>query len=447
MTDTGAAASGPSSGHRLIAAEQRGLRIAVGCRTLALGAAATWWITAGLAYGLDLSLWAIGILLGMTVFGVATVLLIGTRFDRWWLKYTIYAVDILAVCAVFALVPLRTDADIPQIIAFRVYGIYFLFPLIAMACLTLSWRLVLWSGFVAVIGWWAAFLFVVGDMDRRLNWSDFPDQAGRADYEAIFLSMDFVGQGNRIIESGVLFMAATILALAVARARNVFFAQLRAETEREQERQARERIELTFGRYVPEAIAARLIDDDAALAPQMRSGVVLVMDIAGFTRFAEGRPPSEVIERLNGFLAGAADIVSERNGVVIQFTGDGLLATFNTPLEIELPERAAFDAAGVLVDFARSGGFAIRIGLAAGPVAAGSIGSAARQAFTVYGDTVNRAARLEALGKDLRAPIVLVEACATALPDRNAIAAAGAHRLQGLSDPVEVWTSDAQAKR
>jgi class 3 adenylate cyclase len=427
------------SGHRLVAAERQGLRLAVLCRTIAVAIASAWWIGFAVYFGISISPWAIIILLGMVAFGIATILLIGTPFDRRWLKFVIYTVDILGVCAMFAFVPVRSGEDVPQIIAFRAYGIHFLFPLIALACLSLSWRLVLWSGVITAVGWWAAFLYVIADMDRWLGWSDFPADANRADYQAIFLSMDFVGFGNRAIESGTLFIAASILSLAVFRARRVFFAQIQAETERGAERRKRERIGSVLGRYVPEAIANRLIDDEAVLAPQERHAVVLVMDVAKFTDFAANRPPFEVIDKLNGFLSRAASTVSQHDGVVIQFTGDGLLATFNTPIEITAPEQAALAAAHLLVDVAQDAGFNIRIGLAAGTVAAGSVGSSHRQAYTVYGDTVNRAARLESLAKQLDTAIVLDAECAKAIGDRESIASAGAHKIRGMPEPIDVW--------
>ncbi|MBO6757807.1 MAG: adenylate/guanylate cyclase domain-containing protein [Roseibium sp.] len=443
MTNAPAPAGPPAPGEaeRLVRAERTGLKLAVLCRTVAIGLSALWWIGSGLLVGAEISPAAIGILSGLTVFGVAAYLSIGTRFDHWWLKFAIYTLDILAVCAVFAFVPLRTSSDVPQIIAFRAYGIYFLFPLIAMACLSLSWRLVLWCGFVAVAGWAAAYWSVIRAMPRRIEWRDFPANAGAADYEALFLSIDFAGTGNRIVEAGMLFAAAAILALAVYRARRVFFAQVRAEHDRENERAARERATSVLGKYVPEAVALRLVDDTAALAPQEVPGVILVADIAGFSNYAAGRPPTEVIARLNDFLGQAASCVSDHDGAVILFTGDGLLASFNTPIPLEDPQQAAFSAARSMVDIAQAAGFGLRVGLAFGPIAAGSVGSSDRQTFTVYGDTVNRAARLETMGKTLQAAIVLDAAMAGAL-NGEPLRPAGSHTLKGVPGTAELWTAD-----
>ncbi len=430
-----------SSEHRLLAAERQGLRLAILCRTLAIAAAFVWFVGGSHSAGYTPSPWGIAALLALLAFGIATLAVIGTRFDRWWLKYAIYAADILGICALFAIVPVSRAAEVPQIVAFRAYGIYYLFPIIALACLSLSWRLVLWSGAVAVFGWWTAFVIIVSGMSHRLSWGDMPEGASREDYETIFLSIDFVGVGNRVEETGFLLIAALTLALAVYRARRVFFAQIAAEAEREAERATRERIALTLGRYVPEAIATRLIEDEAALAPQVRHGAALVMDIRDFTAFSATRDPEDVIASLNTFLADCADAVSAHDGVVISFTGDGLLATFNTPLDITDPERAAIGAARALREHATTAGFAIRVGLAAGPIAAGSVGSSQRQAFTVYGDTVNRAARLEALAKGLGETILVDETIATALAQSQELRSVGSHEVKGIAGPVAVWAT------
>ncbi len=426
--------------NRLLQAERKGLRLAILCRTLVVFVGFVWFLGVALGTGRTPSSAGLAAFFAFTAFGVLAFAVIGTRYDRWWLKYALYAADILGLCVLFAIVPLLRDAEVPRIFGYRAYGIYYLLPLLAMACLSLSWRLVAWSGLMVVVGWWSAFLYAISDMERRLSWGDLQPGASAQDYQDLTLSPDFIGTGNRIEETAFVFIASLILALAVYRARRVFFAQLAAEAEREAERATRERITQTLGRYLPEAIASRLIADESALAPHKRHGAVLIMDIRDFTVFAADRDPQEVIATLNGFLADCADLVSAEQGVVVSFTGDGLLAVFNAPLELDDPEAAALRAAKALAAHADTTRFGIRVGLAAGPVAAGSVGSAKRRAFTVYGDTVNRAARLEALAKSLGVAVLMDETVAKAAPDSEALRPQGAQQLRGLAVAVPVWS-------
>lgn len=430
---------------RLTRAEQDGLRLAILCRTLALAVMLAWFVFATLAVGNTPRPWGMTALGLFVVIGAAYYFIIGTHLDRPWVKYLIYAVDMLGLCALFVLIPVSRAAEVPQIIAFRAYGIYYLLPPIALACLSLSWGLVAWTGVVACIGWWAAFAVVVGGMDRTLSWGDVPQNATRADYETVFLSIDFIGVGNRVEETGFLLMAALVLSLAVYRARRVFLAQVAAEAEREREREGRERTTRILGRYVPETIARRLVANEAGLEPQVRQGAALVLDIEGFSGYAAGRDPRTVIETLNRFLADCADAVSRCDGVVITYLGDGLLATFNTPIDVQRPGRRALDAAGDLLALSRERRydgqhFRIRIGIASGAIASGSVGSSARQAFTVYGDTVNRAARLEQLNKTTGTQLLLDPETANALGAEVDLQSQGRHTLRGRDAPVEVWS-------
>lgn len=106
-------ASSPLSAGRLREAERRGLRLAILCRTVAVGAAAVWVVASSLSAGYWPSAWGLVALVAFTAFGIGHLAVIGTRFDRWWLKYLIAAADILVVCAVFAFVPVSRGAEVP----------------------------------------------------------------------------------------------------------------------------------------------------------------------------------------------------------------------------------------------------------------------------------------------------------------------------------------------
>lgn len=425
---------------RLVAAERAGLRLAIALRTAVLGIFLVWVLAVG-----DQETRRVGIvLLGCFVgSGIAYLPVIGTRYDRWWLKYAIYSTDLLVLTALFAVVPLSGAGDVPQIIAFRAYGAYYLLLPIALSTLALSPRFVVWTGLVACAGWWAAWGWVVAGMERAVSWSDLPPLASEADYLAVFLSPDFIGVGNRVEETAFTFAAAVILAVAVHRARRVFIAQIVSDKERAQ-------VTRILGQFVPEAVARRIVEDDRALAPQRRRATILCLDIAGFTTIAETMPPEDVIAMLNGFLADANDVVSAAGGVVIDFVGDGFLAAFGTPLVIPSTEQMALKAAEgliAMVDDKPYGGrtLKIRIGLATGEVAAGSVGGERRQAFTIYGDTVNLAARLQELNKRFDTRVLLDADTALKTDAVSDLRAVGSHAIRGRSATVDLFAFEPRA--
>lgn len=440
MTDGTVTNYAEESAKRLEQAEQQGLRLAIACRTIITGCAFLWYGAAPFLFdGFEPRFVAIAVLLGFTAIGIAHLFVIGTRFDRWWMKYAVYTLDSLAICATFALVPISRAEDIPQIIAFRAYGIYFLFPLLAVTCLSLSWRLVIWTGLVCVLGWWCAFFWAVSGMESTLSWADIPAEATRADYEQIFLSLAFIGRGNRIEETAMLLFATLALAVAVYRARAVFFAQVAADVEWHRERTLRAKVSDLLGKYVPEDIAKRLIADDAPLRPQRSNGVALVMDIADFTQFSAQHEPEIVIRKLDDFMAEATSGISAEGGIVMTYLGDGFLVTFNAPVNCENPQDAALRAAQRLLKVALNQGFAVRIGIATGDLVTGTIGSDTRQSFTVYGDAVNLAARLEAHAKDAAVPIVLDAPTFEALSSSAASIHLGAAEIRGYSTKVDLY--------
>ena len=422
---------------RLYAAEARGLRLAILCRTLAVLACAIWFFLSYQSIGQLPRGWGVFGLAMFVIIGAAYYPLIGSRRDRPWVKYIIYTLDVLLLCALFVVIPVSAADKVPQIIAFRAYGIYYLLPFLGLACLSMSWGLVAWTGTVIAAGWWGAFWYVISGMEQTLSWGDLPSGPTASDYERIFLSPDFISIGGRVEETGFVLITAFILSLAVYRVRQVFFAQVQAED-------AREKVSRTLGQYVPETIARRLLDSEGALEPQVRVGSVLIVDIEKFSDFANSREPHQVITTLNEFLAACADEVSKCDGVVVSYLGDGLLATFNTPIDVPNPADSALTAARALIVMSEARQFSgenfrLRAGIATGEIAAGIVGSSSRQAFTVYGETVNRAARLEQLNKQTRSRILMDKETREHLEVGNGIRPAGEHRVQGLAEPLAVW--------
>jgi class 3 adenylate cyclase len=174
----------------------------------------------------------------------------------------------------------------------------------------------------------------------------------------------------------------------------------------------REMIRGLFGRFVPEKIAAELIKTKGALEPIATHGTVLFADIEGFTSMTERLGPSAVVHVLNEYFSAASKIIEAHRGVITQFQGDAIIAVYNVPVR---DPRDAFHAVSTAMELLREVSectyagerLKIRIGISTGEVLAGNVGSVGRLTYTVHGDTVNLAARLEAMNKKLGTRILI----------------------------------------
>jgi len=176
----------------------------------------------------------------------------------------------------------------------------------------------------------------------------------------------------------------------------------------------RERLRDAFGVYLDPTVAEHVMrEDGAAQHGQEREVTVLFVDIRGFTAFAERASPREVVRRLNEFYELVVPILQRHGGHVDSFIGDGLLGVFGAP--DRLPDHAdrALAAALEMVGSVRAryrDMLRIGIGVNTGRVVAGTIGGGGRLEFTVIGDVVNTASRVEALTRDTGDDILITAA-------------------------------------
>jgi len=216
----------------------------------------------------------------------------------------------------------------------------------------------------------------------------------------------------------------------------------------------RERILQAFGRVVEPAVRDRLLSGELQEGGEERTATVLFCDLRGFTALAEHTPPAELVRTLNEFFAAMTPCVRECGGFVDKFIGDALLGVFGL-LDVD-GEVAVADGAGAAVRCAlalraRLGelnawrvatgrpALAFKIGVHTGRVVAGTIGAADRHEYTIVGDTVNVAARLEQLAAEAGHDVLVSEET-WVLAGRNGEEgrAAGEVVLRGRHAPVRV---------
>ena len=211
----------------------------------------------------------------------------------------------------------------------------------------------------------------------------------------------------------------------------------------------REKIRETFGRYVDESVAATILRRQGEASGEIGEATILFTDIVGFTTIAEYFAPTELVAALNQYLETVLEPIRAHGGVVNTFIGDGLFASFNMPLACPDHACAAVQAA---IDIQRATGgrtfgdygvaLATRVGISTGPVIGGSVGAGQRMSYTLLGDTVNLAARLEALNKEHGTRILVSQSTRDACAERFAFTPLGTVAVRGRSEQIAVFTPD-----
>ncbi|MCB2100820.1 MAG: adenylate/guanylate cyclase domain-containing protein [Rhodobacterales bacterium] len=207
----------------------------------------------------------------------------------------------------------------------------------------------------------------------------------------------------------------------------------------------RERIRTLFGQYVPRAIAQTLIqDDDGWLEAQAAEATVLFVDMEGFTALSERLTPDRLVKVLNAYFSVLVDILERHGGVVTQFQGDAILAIFNVPAPVpDHADQAVAAGCGILRQVAAAPiegeWLNCRVGINTGPVVAGSVGAEGRLIYTVHGDAVNQAARLEQMNKELGTRLLVSQSTAR-LVQNCLLREVGTVGIRGKTHPVVVFS-------
>lgn len=212
----------------------------------------------------------------------------------------------------------------------------------------------------------------------------------------------------------------------------------------------RQRLQAAFGTYVDPTLAARLLEQgDDVFTGERREVTVMFIDIRDFTPYAEANTAEDTVARLNTLFEIVVPAVVDAGGHVNKFLGDGALAVFGAPNDLADHADAAVAAAlqiQHLVNERFGNELRIGIGINTGLVIAGTIGGAGKLEFTLIGDTVNIAARVEQLTKTTGDTILLTQQCieASAFPPLGLIDR-GFHVLKGKSAPMRVFGLNQEA--
>ncbi len=295
--------------------------------------------------------------------------------------------------------------------------LYFLF--IILSTLRLDFKLSAFTGAVAAVE-----LFALAMVILHLEWrSEDPD----------------FSIGYHLTRSAVLLAAGLLAGYVGATIKSHFRRALAAAS-------ARDEVTNLFGQHVSPQVVERLLAIGAAELSEMRRVCVMFVDIRSFTAAARTRKPAEVVARLDAVFEILVDVVDRHNGIVNKFLGDGLLAIFGAPIEDPLEAANAVAAAREMLsamDASNAGDpwpIRLGIGIHIGQAVAGTVGSPRRKEYTVIGDTVNLASRLESLNKEVGSQLVVSDAVREAAGDAVGKALAlGPIPVRGYAEPVTVW--------
>jgi adenylate cyclase len=204
----------------------------------------------------------------------------------------------------------------------------------------------------------------------------------------------------------------------------------------------RERLREAFATYLDEEVARHIISEDYDPAGAEVEVSLLFCDVRGFTKEAAESSAHQIVSRLNELFEVLVPIIARHRGHVDQFIGDGLMAVFGAPDRVpDHADRAVQCAVEIArtVNSRRPGGFEIGIGVNSGKVVAGSIGGAGRLSFSVIGDAVNAAARVETITRETGDPVLITEETRVLLSETIEVQARGEHELKGFGRTVTLF--------
>lgn len=307
---------------------------------------------------------------------------------------------------------------------------YFIF--LILSTLRLDWRVSLFIGLSACVQYIAAAwvaIYWIGEGTDMSEMSTFEFYAEHVD------------------KGIILFLAGGLLALVTRQIKKRVHHSFQASEERN-------KIVNMFGQHVTPAVVNKLLEQKKELASETRDVTVMFLDIRQFTHFSEKHSPTEVFTYLNTLFEFMIEIVNQNHGIINKFLGDGFMAVFGAPLSTDRDSDYALKVGldilyqtHAYMEQQKIPPTQIGIGLHTGKAVTGNLGSSLRKEYTVIGDTVNLASRLESLTKFYRSQFLISSQLHGNLKNTSDLFAREMDLVlvQGKEEPVkimEVFNSD-----
>lgn len=242
------------------------------------------------------------------------------------------------------------------------------------------------------------------------------------------------------VKAGFILLSAAIAAFVAVQLRKRVMHVIDAMRQKQE-------LETLFGEHVSQEVVQKLVASKGDNLAEIRHITALFLDIRSFTTFSESRSAHEVYTELNKLLGFMIDIVHEHSGIINKFLGDGFLAVFGAPLDdnshavnaVKTAQRISDElkrqtASGDVVNLG------IGIGIHSGEALTGNVGSNKRKEYTVIGDVINVASRIEQLNKQFKSEILVSEEVVAAGGHGVNFTERGEVPVKGREKPVRVFS-------
>ena len=305
----------------------------------------------------------------------------------------------------------------------------YVFIFIALRALRFEPRFIILSGAAAGVGWLILVLYVI--------WSVPGDTMITRNY-VTYLTSNAILIGAEVDKILSIAFVTVVLAVAIVRAQRVLNRAVLETTAAED-----------LSRFVSAEVADRITSADRAIQPgdgESKVATVLFTDIEGFSTISEKLSPQELAQTLNDYFAATSAVIDRYGGVITQFEGDAMLITYNA---VTADEDHALNAVRTAIGiqeavngrtFGNGATLKTRCGINTGDTVIGAIGAKDRLVFTVHGDSVNIAARLEQLNKEYGIYILVGENTVAACGDEFTFEQMGEVAVRGRQAKTKIYT-------
>ena len=309
----------------------------------------------------------------------------------------------------------------------KVPTLLYVFIFIALRALRFEPMYVIAAGLSAAVGWLAMLVYAAMSGEMVVT----------RDYVR-YLTSNSVLIGAEIDKVITILMVTGVLALALARSRRILYRAVLDSV-----------LAKDLSRFVAPEVAVRISTSERGLQPgegEVREATVLFTDIEAFSTFAEKVSPERLVALLNEYFEAISAVVERHGGVITQFQGDAMLITFNTVRDDADHAAKAVRTAAEIQQLTRERlfGDAVRMrtrcGINTGRIVAGAVGSAERLLYTVHGDEVNIAARLEQLNKKYGTYLLAAESTVRAAGAEFAFRPVDEITVRGRASATRVYT-------